>query len=346
MSKTRHLKKRNRLFKKTRKYFGGDNKKDEINTENLDSIPEKKGVFDLIGDKVTDVAEGATSFVKDKALRLIGLQPINEEQDKQNENSQQNNKIDNNVGNAISNAESTTTGLLSNVKSIGNDAANIFNQGAAAVVGNINDVLESPRVETSVTEAAKQTAQVGTNLLKKFNENLNDPEFKEVTKEALENASDYLEIGVKALNKPLDSAIDELNQSGTKAASGAVSGLIKVGMDAVGAVPGVGAIVDVGKMINDGTKAASTVVEAGSEAVETASDLFIKTNAGIKKGIQELEKKKSEAENIAKRTSDSMNEFQNPLSTNTDKVGGYAKKSKKRLFNRKIKTKKMVRFLL
>ena len=352
MNKTKHLKKRNRLFKKTRKYIGGNSNKEIISENN--NIPQSEGIFDIIGDKISDFAKGTTNYVKDKALRLVGLQPIptiqqQTEQQNINQSTQQLNKtidgLNNKATGILSDAETTAKGVLSNVSSIGNDAVNVVNKGAAAVIGNINDVLDSPQVETSVSEAAKQTAEVGTKLLQKFNANLNNPQFKENTKEALDNFSDYAEISVKALNEPLDSAIDELNQAGTKAAAGVASGIVKVGTDAMGAIPGVGAIIDVGKMINDGTKAASTVVEAGTEAAETVSDLFMQTNEGIKKGIKELEEKKNEAANIVSRTSDSINQFQNPLTENTNKVGGSAKKSKKRLFKHKTKTKR-VHFLL
>ena len=41
-----------------------------------------------------------------------------------------------------------------------------------------------------------------------------------------------------------------------------------------------------GKIINDSSKAVSAVVEAGSEATETASDLFIETNENMKEGLK------------------------------------------------------------
>ena len=353
MNKTKHLKKY-RLIKKTKKYFGG-NKDEPLNSEKIDDKnnnekegtekegTEKEGVIDIVEDKVTDFAEDTGNFLKDKTLRLFGLQPINENES--NEDSQQ-------IDKSINKLSDSTSGLVSNVQSIGNDVANVFNKGSAAIIGNINDVLDSPKVENSVTDAAKETVQIGTKLLEKFNNNLNNPRFKEETKEYLDNIADYAEISVKALNEPLDNAIDELNQAGTKALAGVVSGSVKVGTDALGAIPGVGAIIDVGKMINDSTKAASTVVEAGSEAAETASNLFLQTNEGIKKGLQELKEKKDEAINISKRTSDSINQFKNPslalfnevgkvATKEVGKVGG--RKTKKRLLKRKTKSKR-VRF--
>jgi hypothetical protein len=353
MNKTKHLK-RNRLFKKTKKYFGGASsqklKSEDTDNSISEAINEKEGVLDIVGNKVTDFAFDTGDFLKNKTLRLFGLQPINE-----SETDDKSQEVDENV-NKLSDAAS---GVVSNVESIGNDVANVVNKGSAALIGNINAVLESPKFEKSITEAAQETVEIGTKLFNKFNKKLNNPKFKAATEEALDNVADYAEITVKALDEPLDSAIDELNQAGNKAAAGIAAGVIKVGTDALGAVPGFGAVVDVGKMVNDGTKAASTVVEAGTEAAETASELFIKTNQAIKEGIKELEKKKKEASNIANRTSESINKFQTPsldlsdkvnkvvtdkVNKVTSKVGGSIK-SKKRLLKRKAKTKR-VRFAL
>jgi hypothetical protein len=120
---------------------------------------------------------------------------------------------------------------------------------------------------------------------------------------------------VDAMNKPIDKAIDKFNQAGEEATSGILSGAIKVGTDALAAVPGAGAIVEMGKIINDTSKAVGSVVEAGSEAVSTASDLFTETNENIKKGLAELEEKKKDALNIANRTNDSIHQFENPISS-------------------------------
>lgn len=364
MNKTKHLKRR-RLLKKTKKYLGGNGNEQfngENSVNNMNNMNDKKeGVIDIIKDKAGDFAENTGNFLKDKTLRLFGLQPINENENEYNQDNADSQQINKTVDSTVNKFSNATSGIVSDVqdivsdvKTVGKDVVNVFNKGSAAVIGNINAVLESPKIEKSVTEAASETATIGAKLLEKFNQNLNNPEFKEATRESLDNISDYAEIGVKALNAPLDNAIDEFNEAGTKAAAGVATGVIKVGTDALGAVPGIGAIVDVGKMINDSTRAASTVVEAGSDAAETASELFIQTNEGIKQGIKELEEKKNEAMNIANRTADSINQFQNPSldfsnensnSNNTSSKVGGGKKTKKRLLKRKAKSKR-VRFAL
>ena len=120
---------------------------------------------------------------------------------------------------------------------------------------------------------------------------------KEEAKQALDNASDYAEIFVKAMDEPIDGAIDELNKAGTKVASAAASGAVKVATDALGAVPGVGAIIDIGKMANDTGKALSEISE------------------NVDQGLDTLDEQKKAAARIANRTNESINQFQNPLNS-------------------------------
>jgi ABC-type transporter Mla subunit MlaD len=227
----------------------------------------------------------------------------------------------------------------------------VANQTAADTIGNVNEVLGSPQLNETVQQAAKNTTILSENLLENFNDAINSPEMKQETAEALNNIGDYTEIAVEALDKPLDKAIDELNEAGTKAASGAISGVIKVSTDAVAAVPYLGAVVELGKIVNDGSKAIGSVIEAGSETIETVSDLYTDTAKGIDKGIKELEKKKREAEDIRDRTEKSIQKFTQPINNISSIPGkskvptGGSKKTKKRLLGRKGKSKR-VRFAL
>ena len=53
---------------KTRKYYGGA----------VEVTEKSKGVFDVIGDKLSGYSGKALDYVKNKSLRLVGLQPIKE----------------------------------------------------------------------------------------------------------------------------------------------------------------------------------------------------------------------------------------------------------------------------
>jgi hypothetical protein len=100
------------------------------------------------------------------------------------------------------------------------------------------------------------------------------------------------------MDEPVNKAMDNLNEAGTKATSGAVAGLIKVSTDAMAAVPGAGAIVEVGKMLNDGSKAVGDIVDAASNATETLSKIVTETSENIDKGLDNLEAKKQRVENL------------------------------------------------
>jgi hypothetical protein len=296
VKQTKYLKKRHKLKNKTKKYYskGGS----------------------ILG-MITPYIGTAATYAKDKGLRLLGLQPIQS-------STTENPTIENpevKVDNEINKIGDTASGIIS-------DVGNVVNKGSAAVISNINDVLENPKIGENVGEAAAETAAIGTQLLENVTEKLNSPEVKAVTEKALENVADYAEMGVKALDKPLDSAIDEINKAGQKAVSGAVSGAIKVGTDAMSAIPGVGAIISLGKVANDTGKAVSDVVSGVATTTSTVANLVTETSQNFK---EELEEKKKEGNMIGGRINKSINYFLN--------------KTKHKGFNRKAKSKK-VRFLI
>jgi len=304
MIKTK-INKRKKLLKRTKKnkkyYAGGIDLKNEKSILSQEENP-KEGIVDMLKDKVTGMVKSATDYAADKGLRLFGLQPI-----KKNESSEAG------VDDSVNKLGDAASNVISDVESVGASIANVANKGSAAVLENINEVLGSPKVNETITQAAEHTKDIIQTQLETINKISSEPRFKEEAKKALDNVADYANIAVDAINKPLDKAIDKLNEAGEEAVSGAVSGSIKVATDAMAAVPGAGAIVEVGKMINDVSKAASSVVEAGSEAATTLSDLYIDTTENIKEGMKQLEEKKKLAESISNRTSESIKEFENPM---------------------------------
>jgi len=305
-----------------------------------------EGIFTLLGDKIKGLATGAVGYVEDKGLRLVGLQKIdNDETPPVNAETA---KIDNQL-NAAGDAAS---GLLSDVKEIAgsavdaakgiaDSAVDAANKVAAAGVEQVNDVLESPVVENSVSEAAAETADIVEKSLDEFNEKLSDPKIKEEATEALNNVADYAEIGIKALDKPLNKAVDELNKAGTKAATGLGVGTVNVITSMMSAVPGLGAVIGLGKIANAASAAAGNVVEAVSDATATAGELVATTGDNLKDGVKELEEKKREALKISNRTNESINKFLPPA----EPVVGGGHKTRRNLIKRKGKSKR-VRFAI
>ena len=286
---------------KTRKYYGGFNKVMNNNKNGVtDKNEETKGVLDIIGNKLSGYSGEALNYLKEKGLRLAGLQPIKEEESAINGSPKEVDKKMNELSDAAS-------GIIADVK-------NVFDKGSAAIIGNINGVLESPKVGESVSAAAEETAAISEKLLENFNEKLSTPEMKEETKKALENVAQVSEIAIEALDKPLNKAIDQLNAAGTKAASGIASGVVKVGTDALEAVPGVGAVIGAFKIANDATKAAQNVVSAATDATSTVKELVHETGENIDESLEKLDEKKEDLEKATFKPEASLNQL--------NKVGG------------------------
>jgi len=340
---------RNRIKNKTKKYLGGSKAK---------VFEKSQGIMDYIGNKLSTYTGETTNYLKEKGLRLIGLQTIKKDEPEEEKVDESTQKVDNKINEIsdaasglVSSASDATSGLFSGAKEIGSDVVEVFDKGSAAVIGQVNDVLDSPKVEDSISDAAEETAEIGEKLLDNFNEKLSSPELKEETKEAIENVADYTKIAVKAMDEPLNEAVDELNEAGTKAVSGAAAGLIKVGTDSLAAVPYLGAFVEMGKIVNDASKAIGDVSTAASDATTTVSKLVgetsINMDEGIDKlndekeeGLEKLGEKKKEAKQIANRTNKSIESFENPLGNEEKKGGG---KTRRKFLKRKAKSKR-VRF--
>ena len=290
------------------------NKKNKTLRGGSDS--ERKGVFDIINDKIGDAAAVVLDKAEDIGLHALGLEKI----DKTNETTTE-------VGDAVS-------GVVSDVK-------NVADKTSALILDNVNEVLASPIVSESVKEAGEQTAAITEKLAESFNDALDDPVVKEEVEQAIENAGEIGSVIVKAAEEPIKEAVKLSAEAGNDALAAAGSGAIKVGTEMLSAIPYFGAFIDLGKMINDGSRAASSVIEAGSEAIENTSDAVIKTSENIKEGLKRLEEKKRAAEQISNRTTNSINQFENPLQSNIQSGG--RRKTKRRLFKRKVKSKR-VRF--
>lgn len=297
MRETKKYKKRG--GRKTRKHYGGASPVlSNVNANNgeLNAVKEK-GIVTIGQDKLSTMMDDAGDYVKSKALRLFGLQPIQ----------------------APENVSTPTSQLLdkssSVVSKVASDVVNVADKTSSAIVQNVNDVLRTPEVNQSLKQSLQQSGEIAKDLLHTVNESLNDPIVKEEFATAMDNVSDYAKIAVDSLDEPLNESIDMFNKAGEKALQGASTGIVKVVGDAVGAVPFVGPVVDIGKAVNDGSKAITSMIEAGSEAAEATSLLIGKTSDNLKSAIQELDSKKQEAQQIMNRTNNSINRFQNNMAT-------------------------------
>lgn len=325
-------KRTNKRSNKTRnkKYIGGM----EPATNNKLTPPTTKGfnpsegVFDIVGERLKQWGSTSAEYLKNVALKSAGLKEINDVPDTK--------------------TEETPPGII-------NKAPEIASNISATVIGSMNTALNNPEVKNSVTETAKETAEIATKFLETFNNELSTPKMKEEVKEALDNAGEYAVIAGEALKKPLEVAGERINEAVVLGASGVASGAVKVATDAAAAIPGVGAVVEVGKIINDSSAAIGDVVEAGTDIASTVSELVVNTNDNITEGIENLNAIKKEGNNIAERTGASVESF-NDSSKNRNlssvvpsilktenKIGG--RKTRRKLLKRKGKSKR-VRFAI
>jgi succinate dehydrogenase/fumarate reductase flavoprotein subunit len=173
------------------------------------------------------------------------------------------------------------------------------------------------------------------------------------------------------MDKPINNAVDELNEAGTKAASGVVTGAIKVGTNAMSAVPYFGGIISLGKIVNDVSKAAGDIAGAASDASSTISKVVEETSKNIDTGLDKLEEQKEELSSIkpeetfkqeenlkpeetfndlkkvggsvSNRVEKSINQFENPINSVPVLSGG--RKTRRKLFKNKGKSRR-VRFAI
>ena len=243
----------------------------------------------IIGNKIKDYAGDIIGYVTNKGLRFFGVQlkPIKTDAS----------------GKPDPLSESIDKGL---------------DKTSALVSGELNDVLNSKRFNKSISE----NMESGEKIMDGLNETLENPVFQDKTNKTIENVAEISEKVINAIDKPLDKAIDKISDSATKAASGASAGIVKVGTDAMAAVPGVGAIVELGKIANDVSTSVSSVTEAASDASKTISTMVKET----KDNLNNLKKEKNK---INERISGSLENFEKPLE-NKQTAGQRKKTFKKR----------------
>jgi len=287
---------------------------EKLKTEDLPK-EEREGIIDMIQNKIANVVSSAATTVGDVGLKFVGLERINKSKEEEDVSI----KVDNNIG----------------------KLANVVNKTGAIIIDNVNEVLGSNDLKQAITEAAEKTAEIVKEAAEKFNEALNKPEVKAQVKESIEKAGEIGTIVLEASEKPIQKAVDVAANASQKASAAALSGIVKVGTGMAAAVPGVGAVIEVGKMLNDGSKATSAVIEAGSEALEAASDAFLETKTKFEEGLKVLEEKKKLGDVISSRTDKSIKEFENPVTT---QAAG-ARKTRRRLLKYRGKSKR-VRFAI
>lgn len=320
MRKTKKHIKKNR-FNKT--FKGGEYGKiinsPELQNPQNNYDKDNEGVVSLLSNAVKSGVGKVAGVVKDAALNAAGL----EEKNPSDENDNQEDKL---------------SGVFGKV-------TELVSRTGATVIEKVNNALESNLVKETVKEAAEKTAGIVKDNLEVFNEELNDPQVKEQVVEAIENASIIGDALVESSKEPLNKFAENVAEEIPKIGQAVVPGVVKVGTDLAASVPGIGAVIDFGKALNDGAEAFSKSVKATSNIIDSGADLINETKENFEEVKRELEKNKQLAEKISNRTNHSINEFTNPLNKLNSRTVQSAgrRKTKRRIIKNKIKSKR-VRF--
>jgi ABC-type transporter Mla subunit MlaD len=255
-------------------------------------IVPKEGILEIAGDTALDAAEGTAAFVGKKLLRLLGLQPI----------------------------DSGEPAEQDAASKIASKVFNIVDDKFGDIIQKLNNFLGDKNTRANIATSSKNLVEIFKLLLQDFNKTLNDPILKEEFVIAVYILGEYTKIFADAMDEPLDEAVDLLHDAILKALGGVSSGSLKVITDFAGAVPYAGAFVDLGKAINDGSKAAISVFDAGVNAVEAGSLLVGKTSQELNQAFEQVKAKQQEASDILKRADDSIQNFVKTPSQELGKV--------------------------
>jgi hypothetical protein len=276
--------------------------------------PFKTGGYNIEREGIIDMAENTASkvlnTVGDVGLRTLGLERIN---------NSANNQYDNNVNNVV-------------------HRDNLFDKGSKYILGNINEVLDSEYLDNKVKNTANDTVQIIGKLTSRFNDAMDDPMIKDKIETSIKYAGELSDIAVDSFKEPFNKAVNNFAETANEAAPKFGRAAGKAVWDAATAIPPISVVGDLLDITNDVSKAAAAAVDAGTEAVVAASDTFIETKDNINNILKSLDVRKKMSEEISNRTTKSINEFENPFKKTY--TGGNVK-SKRRLFKRKSKTKRV-----
>jgi hypothetical protein len=140
--------------------------------------------------------------------------------------------------------------------------------------------------------AGIKLTEYGADKFLEFDQKYGTPEMKEKVRRAFNNAGEYADLFVEAMDAPINKGIDTIAQANSKAMGSLASGAIKVGTDMLGAVPFLGAVVDAGKAVNDIGHTAYGVLHSGNQAISAASSIVNDTA----KNLEQLKKEKATCE--------------------------------------------------
>ena len=246
----------------TRKYYGGQMAPVQGPQMDKKTFIKHEGIFTELANKVVNLLKPALKIGLTKALNA--LEPTADREM----------------------AQAQAQEPDSRLKQAGRTAADILNKGLSLILNQVNTVLATPGVQTTVDVEAARATELVTDIFSRVAEKLKDPKLQEQARLAGDELAIYAKILVEAMREPLTELVGILSQAGLKATSAITVGIIKVVTDAMAAVPGVGAVMEVGKIANDVSRAVGDAAEAGSNAATATSKAIFDITENVKQGLK------------------------------------------------------------
>jgi len=181
----------------------------------------------------------------------------------------------------------------SKLAQVGEKASELLDIATTAVLQKANTFLENSGVESAVDAEADKATKKLTSIFNRITAILADPELQQAAVNAGKEVGDYTTILVDAMREPLSELAVVVAEADLKATGAILAGIIKVVTDAMAAVPGLGAVIEVGKISNDIAGAAGDVVHSGTTATTAASKFVYEITQNIMKQVQLLKNKQA-----------------------------------------------------
>jgi hypothetical protein len=191
----------------------------------------------------------------------------------------------------------------SNVSSVGS----AISHATAGVMNNVNQVLQSPEIQ----QAAQKTAAIVSKTAQNINQTMNNPILRAQVNEAIDHGGEIASRVVEASKQPMKKFMNVVINSAMASSGDLGSGAAKVAADVVGAIPGIGAVVDGLRILNDSSKALSSVAKTASTIAESASETVEETKQIFD---QQYKDALNTGQAITNRTNNSMKAFLDPSS--------------------------------
>jgi hypothetical protein len=181
----------------------------------------------------------------------------------------------------------------SKLAQVGEKASELLDIATTAVLQKANTFLENSGAESAVDAEADKATKKLTSIFNRITEILADPELQQAAVNAGKEVGDYTTILVDAMREPLSELAVVVAEADLKATGAILAGIIKVVTDAMAAVPGLGAVIEFGKISNDIAGAAGDVVHSGTTATTAASRFVYQITQNIMKQAQLLKNKQA-----------------------------------------------------